>query len=74
MKVRNLIAVGWESSTIKRLDMMYIGSGLLQMAKMHLIKVFDGKSLVEIWDTVTVEEIDGCDPTERLRDYIGENK
>ena len=37
-------------------------------------KVFDGKSLVEIWDTVTVKEIDGCDPTERLRDYIGENK
>ena len=37
-------------------------------------KVFDGKSLVEIWDTVTVEEIDGCDPTERLRHYIGENK
>lgn len=37
-------------------------------------KVFDGKSLVEIWDTVTIEEIDGCDPTERLRDYIGENK
>jgi hypothetical protein len=36
-------------------------------------KVFDGKSLIEIWDTVTVEEIDGCHPTERLRDYIGEN-
>ncbi len=37
-------------------------------------KVFDGKSLVEIWDTVTVEEIDGCEPMERLGDYIGENK
>ena len=37
-------------------------------------KVFDGKSLIDIWHTVTVEEIDGCDPTERLRHYIGENK
>ena len=36
-------------------------------------KVFDGKSLSEIWDTVTVEAIDGCEPTERLRNYIGEN-
>ena len=34
-------------------------------------KVFDGKSLYEIWETVTVEEIDGCEPTERLRYYIG---
>ena len=37
-------------------------------------KVFDGKSLFEVWDTVTVEEIDGCEPMERLGDYIGENK
>lgn len=37
-------------------------------------KVFDGKSLYEIWDTVTVEEIDGCEPMERLLAYIGENK
>ena len=29
-------------------------------------KVFDGKSLFEVWDTVTVEEIDGCEPMERL--------
>ena len=36
-------------------------------------KVFDGKSLSEIWNTVTVEEIDGCEPMERLSAYIGEN-
>ena len=36
--------------------------------------VFDGKSLFEIWDTLTVEEIDGCEPMDRLRHYIGENK
>ena len=37
-------------------------------------KVFDGKSLIEIWDAVTVEEIDGCEPLKRLENYIGENK
>ena len=37
-------------------------------------KVFDGKSLSEIWDTVTVEEINGCEPMERLENYIGENE
>lgn len=37
-------------------------------------EVFDGRSLFEIWDTVTVKEIDGCDPAERLSNYIGENK
>ena len=37
-------------------------------------KVFDGKSLIEIWDAVIVEEIDGCEPLERLENYIGENK
>ena len=31
-------------------------------------------SAIDIWDTVTVEEIDGCDPIDRLRHYIGENK
>ena len=36
-------------------------------------KVFDGKSLFEIWDSVTVEEIDSCEPMERLSNYIGEN-
>ncbi len=37
-------------------------------------KVFDEKSLVEIWDTVTVLEIDGCDPMERMLDYIEKNE
>ena len=36
-------------------------------------KVFDGKSLFEIWDAVTVLEIDGCDPLERFVSYINEN-
>ena len=36
--------------------------------------IFDGKSLFEVWDAVTVEKIDGCEPLERLENYIGENK
>ncbi len=35
-------------------------------------KVFDGRSLFEIWDEVTILEIDGCDPEERILHYIGE--
>lgn len=34
--------------------------------------VFDGRSLKDIWDQIEIEEIDGCDPEERLKDYIGE--
>lgn len=37
-------------------------------------KVFIGKSFCEIWDAVTVLEIDGCDPMERIMFYIGETK
>ena len=33
-------------------------------------KVFDGRSLFEIWDEVTVLEIDGCEPMERLTSYL----
>lgn len=33
--------------------------------------VFGGRSLNTVWDEVTVLEIDGCDPEERLRFYIG---
>lgn len=25
-------------------------------------KIFDGKSLLEIWDNVTIESVNGCDP------------
>ena len=34
--------------------------------------VFDGLSLEEVWDQIVIEEIDGCDPQERLEDYIGD--
>ena len=34
--------------------------------------VFDGLSLKDVWDQVVIEEIDGCDPQERLEDYIGD--
>lgn len=33
-------------------------------------KVFDGKALYEVWATVTIWAIDGCDPMERLADYL----
>ncbi len=32
--------------------------------------VFDGKSLSDIWNKVTVLEIDGCDPMEHIGFYI----
>ena len=34
-------------------------------------KVFDGRSLFDIWDEVTISEIDGCDPEEQILHYIG---
>lgn len=33
-------------------------------------KVFDGKSLFEIWDDVTFLEINACDPTEMIEIYL----
>ena len=35
--------------------------------------VFDGKSLLEIWDCIVIEEIDGCDPTEMIKIYLPED-
>ncbi len=37
-------------------------------------KVFDGRSLFDIWDEVTISEIDGCDPEEQFLIYIEKNK
>ncbi len=34
-------------------------------------KVFDGKALIDILDNITVKEIDGCDPEQRISFYIG---
>ncbi len=34
--------------------------------------VFDGCSLKDVWGQVVIEEIDGCDPQERLEVYIGD--
>jgi hypothetical protein len=34
--------------------------------------VFDGLSLKDVWNQIVIEEIDGCDPQERLEDYIGD--
>ncbi len=33
-------------------------------------KVFQGSSLEEIWDKVTVLSIDGCNPKERIKHYL----
>ena len=35
-------------------------------------KIFDNKSLLEIWDSIEFISIDGCDPMERVRFYVGE--
>ena len=35
-------------------------------------KVFGGKSLLEFWDSIEFISIDGCDPMERVRFYVGE--
>lgn len=35
-------------------------------------KIFDGKSLFDIWNNVNILSIDGCDPSERISVYIGE--
>lgn len=32
--------------------------------------VFSGKSLIEIWDSITLLSIDGCDVESRLLDYM----
>ena len=35
-------------------------------------KIFDGKSLMEIWDNIVIEEINGCDPMEMVEMYLFE--
>ena len=32
--------------------------------------VFDGKSLLEVWDNIVIEEINGCDPMEMVDMYL----
>lgn len=32
--------------------------------------VFDGKSLLELWDNINIEEINSCDPTEMIEMYL----
>ena len=33
-------------------------------------KVFDGKSLFELWDNLDIKEINGCDPMEMIGLYL----
>lgn len=42
--------------------------------EMAAAPVFDGFSLKEVWDQVVIESIDGCDPEERLRDYLDKSR
>ncbi len=35
-------------------------------------KVFDGKSLFELWDNVTILEVDACEPWTRFSDYLSD--
>ena len=32
--------------------------------------VFEGKSLLEVWDNIVIEEINGCDPMEMVDMYL----
>ena len=32
--------------------------------------VFDGKSLLQLWNNIVIEEIDGCDPAEMVDWYL----
>ena len=32
--------------------------------------IFDGKSLLDIWDNIVIEEINGCDPMEMIDMYL----
>lgn len=33
-------------------------------------EIFDGKSLIEIWDNITIIDINGCDPDEMIEMYL----
>ncbi len=39
--------------------------------EMSTAPVFDGLNLKEVWPNITIQSIDGCDPLERLNDYLG---
>lgn len=41
--------------------------------EMVCAKVFDGRSLLEIWNDITFLEVDGCDPMERFTTYLSGN-
>lgn len=33
-------------------------------------KIFDGKSLFEIWDNISIVDINGCDPIDMIEMYL----
>lgn len=35
--------------------------------------VFDGRTIEEIWDMIELLSVDGCDPEERVSEYIKDN-
>ena len=41
--------------------------------EMSAAPVFDGLNLKEVWPKITIQSIDGCDPLERLSDYLGDD-
>lgn len=40
------------------------------MEDMLAAKLFDGKSMEEIWESVTLIEIDACEPEDRIQAYL----
>lgn len=39
--------------------------------EMSQATVFDGKSLIDVWDDVEIISVDGCEPKERVEYYKG---
>lgn len=42
----------------------------LTFKDMYSAPVFDGNSLYELWERVSINSIDGCDPEDRIGDYL----
>ena len=75
-----MIIVGWGKCQIRKQRKMFFWFGLTPdgdnaydyptFEEFSFAKIFDGKSLMEIWDNIVIEEINGCDPMEMVEMYL----
>lgn len=42
----------------------------LTFDEMSSAEVFDGRSIFDVWNDITIFEIDGCEPSERIEEYL----